>query len=132
MGLRKVVHLQPGSPASSEEAVDVFTLICPRCCAEVSLPAHRLLVRVEAGATGSGEVLFTCLGCHECASVSVDPAAVVALVTGGVTYLSMSPPVVEHPEVRPGGPAFTTDDLLDLHTELDGGGWFDEQVGPGY
>lgn len=71
----------------------MFTLICPRCRAEVSLPARRLIVCVDPGATASGEVLFTCLSCDECASVVVDPAAVVALVTGGVTYLSMSPSV---------------------------------------
>ena len=100
-----------------------FTVICPSCRAEVVLTARRLLVRVDAEQSTSGEVLFTCLGCHDTAAVALDAAGVAALVMGGVTFLSLSPPVVEHPEVRPDGPAFTSDDLLDLHAELDGDDW---------
>lgn len=97
----------------------MFTITCPRCRAELSLPARRLLVRVDAGAATSGEVLFTCLCCHETVAVGLGAGAVAALVMGGVTHLSLSEPVVGHPEVRPGGPAFTADDVLDWHTELD-------------
>ncbi len=49
---------------------------------------------------------------------------------GGVTHLSLSAPLVEHPEQAPDGPAFTHDDLLDLHRELDRESWFDQLVGP--
>lgn len=108
-----------------------FTVVCPRCRAEVSLPARRLLVRLDADRATSGEVLFTCLSCHETVTVPLDASAVAALVMGGVTHLSLSPPVVEHPEQPPDGPAFTHDDLLDLHGELDDGDcWFDELVRP--
>ena len=106
------------SPQSAQ-----FTVICPSCRSEVVLTARRMLVRVDAEQATSGEVVFTCLGCHDTVSVALDAAGVAALVMGGVTFLSLSPPVIEHPEVRPAGPAFTPDDLLDLHDELAGDDW---------
>lgn len=76
----------------------MFTFICPTCQAEVSLPARRLLVRVDADQAASGEVLFTCVNCHHTAAVEVDPTAVSTLVMAGVTHLSLSATVAEHPE----------------------------------
>jgi hypothetical protein len=106
-----------------------FTVICPSCRAELTLTARRLLVRVDADRATSGEVLFTCLACDQTVALGLDPAGVAALVTAGVTFLSLSPPVVEHPELRPAGPAFTSDDLLDLHVELQGDDWLTDLVG---
>ena len=106
-----------------------FTVICPSCRAELTLTARRLLVRVDADRTTSGEVLFTCLTCHQTAALELDQAGVAALVTAGVTFLSLSAPVVEHPERRPAGPAFTADDRLDLHVELQGDDWQTDLVG---
>ena len=106
-----------------------FTVVCPGCRAELALAARRLLVRVDADRSTSGEVLFTCLGCDQTVTLRVDPAGVAALVTAGVTFLSLSAPVVEHPERRPAGPAFTADDLLDLHVELEGDDWLTDLVG---
>ena len=108
----------------------MFSLTCPQCRSEVSLPARRLLVRVDEGSATSGELLFTCIGCQHTSTVHLDPAAVAAVVRAGVTHLSLSEPVVEHPESRPDGPSFTHDDLLDLHAELDRDAWFDSLVGP--
>lgn len=107
-----------------------YTLICPECEAEVSLSARRLLVRVDAGTATSGEVLFTCLSCHATVAVGLQPAAIAALVTGGVTHLSLTAPVVTHPEHLPEGPALTSDDLIDLHRELACDSWIDQLVGP--
>jgi hypothetical protein len=107
-----------------------YTLTCPECQAEVSLSARRLLVRVDEGTATSGEVLFTCISCHTSAAVQLDAPGVAVLVMGGVTHLSLSVPLVEHPETAPDGPAFTHDDLLDLHRELDCESWFDQLVGP--
>lgn len=106
-----------------------YTLICPECHAEVSLSARRLTVRVDEGIATSGEVLFTCLNCHATVAVLVDPAAVALLVTGGVSHLSLSSPVMAHPESVTDGPALTHDDLLDLHRELARDTWFDQLAG---
>lgn len=108
----------------------MFSLICPQCASELSLPKRRLMMRVDADRPSRGELLFTCLACHGTSAVPLDAAAVAALVTNGVTCLSLDPPVVEHPETLPDGPAFTTDDLLDLHAELDSDAWFENLVGP--
>jgi hypothetical protein len=103
-----------------------FTLHCPLCSAELMLTARRLMVRVDAGTATSGEVLFTCLGCHQTSAVNVGVDAVAALVSSGVTYLSMSEPRIDHPESRVPGPPLTHDDLLDLHAALGGDAWFEQ------
>jgi hypothetical protein len=103
-----------------------FTLPCPHCAAELTLTARRLMVRVDAGTATSGEVLFTCLSCRATCSVTVDVNAVASLLAGGVTYLSMSEPRVDHPEAPPPGPPLTHDDLLDLHSVLTGDSWFEQ------
>ena len=108
----------------------MVTLVCPACRSEVSLAPRRLLVRVDVGAASRGEVLFTCLSCHHSVSVDLDAAGVASLVTVGVTHLSVSAPLVEHPEVRPAGPAFTADDVLDLHAELADDRWLDALATP--
>ena len=102
-----------------------FTLTCPECHAEVSLSARRLTVRIDEGTATAGEVLFTCLSCQTTVTVGMDASAVALLVLGGVTHLSLTAPVVTHPEVVPAGPAFTHDDLLDLHSELACESWSD-------
>lgn len=108
----------------------MFTLTCPACRADVTLPARRLLVRVDADLATSGEVLFTCLGCHQTAAVALDPAAVAMLVMAGVTHLSLSAPPAEHPESPPDGPALTSDDVIDLHAELEDDSWFEALARP--
>ncbi len=96
----------------------MFTLTCPSCSADVSLPARRLVVRVdEDGSTA--EVLFTCLGCSSTVTVRLEAAGVLALMSAGVTTLTLSEPVVEHPESHAGGPPLTADDLIDLHADLE-------------
>ena len=107
-----------------------YTLICPECHAENSLSARRLLVRVDEGTATSGEALFTCLSCQATVTVELDPTAVAVLAMGGVTYLSLSAPAVEHPEPAPAGPTLTHDDLLDLHSALNRDSWFDQLVRP--
>ena len=106
----------------------MFSLICPQCASELSLSPRRLMVRVDAERPSEGELMFTCLGCHRTSAVPLDAAAVAALVSSGVTFLSLTVPVVEHPEARPDGPALTTDDLLDLHAELGRDAWFEDIV----
>lgn len=110
----------------------MFAFTCPQCRADVSMPARRLLVRVDADTSAGGELLFTCLACHQTSTLPLDVNAAAAVVMAGVTHLSLSEPVVEHPESRPEGPAFTHDDLLDWHAALDrdaSGECFDALVG---
>lgn len=104
----------------------MFTITCRDCKAELTLPARRLLVRVDARCTSSGEVLFSCLSCQATSAIELDAGGVAALVMAGVTHLTLSTPVIEHPEARPAGPPFTADDQLDLHAELADDRWFDE------
>jgi hypothetical protein len=104
----------------------VYTFVCPRCAAEVSLPARRLLLRVDGDRATSGEVLFTCLGCHQTVAVGLDGPAVAGLLRGGVTHLTATEPAASHPEGPPAGPPLTHDDLLDLHRALAGDGWFSD------
>jgi hypothetical protein len=103
-----------------------FTLHCPSCSAELTLTARRLMVRVDAGTAKSGEVLFTCLSCHQTIAADIELDAVAALLAAGVTFLSMSTPRVEHPESPPAGPPLNHDDLLDLHAALTGDAWFEQ------
>ena len=103
-----------------------YTLTCPECHARVSLSARRMLVRVDAGTATSGEVLFTCLTCRATGTLPLTVQEVALLVAKGVTFLSLSEPVVEHPECPPSGPPLTHDDLLDLHTALDRDRWPEE------
>lgn len=103
-----------------------FTLTCPHCSAELTLTARRLLVRVDSGTARSGEVLFTCLNCSGTQAVTIDVHTVATLLTAGVTYLSLSEPVFDHPEAPPPGPPLTRDDLLDLHAALQGETWVED------
>jgi hypothetical protein len=112
--------------STEEETMTQFTLHCPRCSAELTLTPRRLMVRVDAGTATSGEVLFTCLGCRQTSSVTIDVDAVAALLSAGVTYLSLSEPRIDHPEAPPAGPPLTHDDLLDLHAALADDAWFDQ------
>jgi hypothetical protein len=109
-----------------------FTLHCPLCQAELVLTPRKLMVRVDAGTATSGEVLFTCLNCRQTSSVTVGVDAVAALVSSGVTYLSLSQPEITHPETFQPGPPLTHDDLLDLHAALDSDAWFDELATAGF
>lgn len=104
----------------------MVTVVCPRCGARVSLPPRRLLVRVDAREATSGELLFTCLACSETVTLPLNPSAVAALMLRGVTCLTASAPVVEHPEAPPAGALLTYDDLLDLHRTLARPNWFAE------
>jgi hypothetical protein len=112
--------------STEEVAMTQFTLHCPCCAAELTLTARRMMVRVDAGSATSGEVLFTCIGCRATCSVTVDVNAVAALLSAGVTFLSMSEPRVDHPEAPPAGPPLTHDDLLDLHAALADDSWFEQ------
>jgi hypothetical protein len=105
-----------------------FTVVCPVCSSELTLNPRRLLVRFDAGTATSGEVLFCCISCRAASTVPLAVHEVALLLSAGVTHLSLSEPVVGHPESPPAGPPLTHDDLLDLHAALSGDSWF-ERIG---
>ena len=105
-----------------------IALTCTACAAEVTVSSRHLMVRVDVGHSDGGELVFTCLFCAATVSQPVDAASVAALVGAGVTYLALSEPVLGHPECPPQGPAFTHDDVLDLHTRLGQPGWLDQMT----
>lgn len=104
-----------------------YTLVCPGCRAELTLAARRLLMRVDAGGSPGGEVLFTCLMCDRTPVVPADAVTVAAMVVGGVTFLVRGDPDAELPRLPAQGPRITPDDLLDLQDELGP----DDRLGPG-
>jgi hypothetical protein len=102
-----------------------FTLDCPSCGAEVTLPVRKLMVRVEDESASAGECLFTCLMCHRSVIVPLDPMSLAALLVAGATHVVM--PEASHeeldaePEAEAGAltaPPLTNDDLMDLLAEL--------------
>ena len=106
--------------------MSLYTLTCPACEADVSMPARRLLVRVDEGVATSGEALFTCYSCGASVAVELDPPALAVLVVGGVTHLSLTAPSLDHPETVADGPPLTHDDLIDLHHALTAPDWLEE------
>jgi hypothetical protein len=68
----------------------MFTVVCPSCGAEVSLPPRRLIVEVDTE-LASGELLFTCLACHATPVVPVDPSTTADLLFAGASHLSLTP-----------------------------------------
>jgi hypothetical protein len=67
-----------------------FAVICPRCGAELVIPARRLLAHVEQLDAGSGEAVFTCLWCHRTGVTTVDGEALAAVREAGVTTLALA------------------------------------------
>lgn len=95
---------------------------CPSCGARVQVPLGDIVVADDD--TGPAYVL----ACPECSDVTVkliDDTARNLLVAAGAV---VSPGRAGHPESPPPGPAFTPDDLLDLHLLLERPDWFHQLV----
>lgn len=106
---------------------------CPSC-GEVDLTPAQIVLTViradEAPVGPDSHYAFTCPGCTERVEKPADERIAHLLTTGGVS-VSVLDDVEEqglslHPEGPPGGPAFTYDDLLDLHEALAEDDWFEE------
>lgn len=107
---------------------------CPDCGEVDLLPDDVTLrvVRADDGLVAHGSCYrFCCPACAGVVSKPADERIAQLLTTGGVAVeddagawaLPARPP---HPEVRPSGPAFTADDLLDFHLLLARPDWFAE------
>lgn len=109
---------------------------CP-VCGEVDLrPADIELEIVRDVLTDVGEgscYRFSCPTCEDLVTKPADERIARLLTSGGVpvsdgqdtlTHEVAAPTLPPHPEAPPAGPAFTHDDLLDLHQLLDDADWF--------
>ena len=68
----------------------MLSLTCPHCQAQLTLAARRLLVRIDPGSATAGELLFTCLACHDTVALELDVSGVAAALAAGVTHLSLA------------------------------------------
>ncbi len=106
---------------------------CP-VCGEVDLqPADVTLHLVRHGDEDVGDgscYRFACPACLDVVTKPADERIAALLQTGGVEVELLGPDAGRepHPELPPGGPALTPDDLLDLHQLLERDDWFERLV----
>lgn len=103
---------------------------CPEC-GEIDL--RPVDIALELVRSGEGEITdasnysFSCPDCAQRVTKPADERIVSLLRSGGVEPLERAqetaPPHPEHPA---DGPAFTKDDLLDLHLLLEREDWYEE------
>lgn len=113
---------------------------CPEC-GEVDLCPDDVVLHIVRSLDGlvsdGSSYRFSCPDCEETVLKPADERIAQLLVTGGVEVEESddaTEPVLDatfavtpsHPEDPCGGPAFTLDDVLDLHLKLSDDGWFDE------
>ena len=110
------------------------TVECTRCGTTHAVPVDALLVALaETGdpaqdADLAAHVSWLCGQCADLVDIPIDWTALLVLVTEGAALLTLDddeetllPP---HPEAPTSGPAFTADDLLELHELLATDSWF--------
>lgn len=104
---------------------------CPHCAVSIWLQPREVKLALEPSADAhAGRYAFLCPACSRIPVQKADGRLVrrlrawgVEVVTGGRQDRPATPP--GHPEVAAEGPAFTHDDLLDLHQLLETDDWFD-------
>lgn len=106
---------------------------CPMCTDEVDLRPHEITLHLvdplRSEVTGN-RYGFRCPSCEVFVVKPAGEHAIELLIEGGVE-LSTAPSAPwerapGHPESPSEGPAFTHDDVLDLHLKLRDEHWFDE------
>ena len=75
-----------------------------------------------------GSYRFSCPNCDQTIAKPADERTAMMLIEAGVVLRRAEP---EHPEDPPAGPAFTFDDLLDLHVLLATDDWFERLIAAG-
>jgi len=85
---------------------------CP-ACGEVSLAAEDIGLQIEPSSQ-EGSYRFECPGCDLVVQRPADARIIRLLISGGVT-----PGPIPVPDPKSVHPAFTYDDLLDFHLELE-------------
>ena len=122
-----------GSPA--DEAPDMATIRanCPTC-GQVDLPAEEISLEVADGGD-RGRYAFTCPDCSADITRAADRKVVDLLRAAGATpndAEASEPTTVALPaedrSPRPDAPAFTMDDLIDLHFLLQDDAWLAQEL----
>jgi predicted RNA-binding Zn-ribbon protein involved in translation (DUF1610 family) len=97
---------------------------CPRC-GEVEMRADVILLTVEPR-SGEGSYSFVCPSCEDLVEKPADRKIVGLLKSVGVDVAERSGRVQEAPvEIRPDGPPFTVDDVIDFHFLLGRDEWLE-------
>ncbi len=95
-------------------------------CGDVELCVSDVEVRVCTD-DNAGSYVFRCPSCDMAVVKDAEPRVVDLLLASGVSLTTWTVPA-ELRESRTDGPAFTHDDLLDFHDQLDQDDWFDRLV----
>ena len=85
--------------------------------------ADVILLTVESG-TGEGVYSFVCPVCEDLVEKPADRKIVSLLRSVGVETAEREEAIATS-EIRPEGPAFTLDDVIDFHFQLSDDNWFD-------
>jgi hypothetical protein len=106
------------------------TIQCPRCDTTTAVRVDALLVALvidDRDPELAADVGWLCQPCARLIQVPIDWAALLTLVTEGASLLPDDEPgeSLPHPETPTHGPAFTADDVLELHELLESDAWFD-------
>jgi hypothetical protein len=109
---------------------------CPTC-GQVDLSAEAISLEV-AGDGDRGRYAFTCPDCRSDITRAADRKVVSLLLAAGATSHSAETPAEEAPSLpaedrnpSPEAPAFTLDDLIDLHFLLQDETWLAQEVATG-
>lgn len=95
-------------------------------CGDVELCVNDVEVRVCTD-DNAGSYVFRCPSCDMAVVKDAEPRVVDLLLASGVTLTTWTAPA-ELRERPMTGPAFTHDDLLDFHHQLERDDWFDRLV----
>lgn len=103
---------------------------CPSCSQEACLDPREVRLLVPLDVFRCARVVFTCPACGRRAAVGVtDPIADALRATGIVAVSWGHPSLGRSVRTAVQGPAFTHDDLLDLHLLLQQDDWFERLAG---
>ena len=95
---------------------------CPSC-GEVELAADGVLLALRTG-KDEGTYSFVCPGCRQVVRKPADRNIVALLMSAGASVEDDGETADAAPESRPGGPPFTSDDVIDFHFLLESPDWF--------
>ena len=105
-----------------------LSIECGHCGTTLEIPAGSALLDLDGGeaqADTAGTVSWICDTCEDIATHPVTWRMLLLLVTVGAHLFDEDDDErPTHPEAPPAGPPLTADDLLDIHTLLDGPTWF--------